>query len=145
MTRELLVAVDGSTHSDRVVDYATQLAKELSARIALLYVNPAVPIPEDYKQYAREEKIPESDYYDRIAGQILKKYSDIVNKQGIEFETLSEVGNAAENITTVAMSRKSDVILVGLQGLHGLGRMRSLGSVSRRVIENSSVPVLVVP
>jgi nucleotide-binding universal stress UspA family protein len=32
-----------------------------------------------------------------------------------------------------------------LKGLHGLARFRSLGSISRRVLEHSELPVVVVP
>ena len=145
MTSELLVAIDGSTHSERVVKYAIELAKKLSAYIALLYVAPTTQIPEAYKEYAKEENVSESDYYDTVGRQILAKYASIVKDEGIECETITDAGNAAENIMIVAKDRKSEMIIVGLQGLHGLAKVRSLGSVSRRIIENSAIPVLTVP
>jgi nucleotide-binding universal stress UspA family protein len=145
MVSELLVAIDGSKHSERIVKYATELAKKLSANIALLYVAPTTQIPEDYKQYARAENVSESDYYDAVGRQILSKYANIVKDEGLDCETIAEAGNAAENIMIVAKDRKSEMIIVGLQGLHGLAKVRSLGSVSRRIIENSSIPVLTVP
>jgi nucleotide-binding universal stress UspA family protein len=145
MSFELLVAIDGSTHSERIVKYAVELAKRLSANIALLYVAPTTQIPEAYKQYAKEENIGESDYYDTVGRQILAKYANIVKNGGVECESIAEVGNAAENIMIVAKDRKSEMIIVGLQGLHGLARVRSLGSVSRRIIENSPTPVITVP
>ena len=37
------------------------------------------------------------------------------------------------------------MIVLGVKGLHGLARFRSMGSVARNVIENSPVPVLSVP
>lgn len=145
MSSELVVAIDGSTHSERIVKYAVQLAKKLSANIVLLYVAPATQIPEAYKQYAKEENVSESDYYDAVGRQILAKYATLVKDEGLDCEAIAEVGNAAENIMRVAKERESELIIVGLQGLHGLARVRSLGSVSRRIIENSSSPVLTVP
>ncbi len=145
MSSELLVAIDGSKHSERIVRYAVELSKKISADIALLYVAPTTQIPEDYKQYARQENVSESDYYDAVGRQILAKYAKIVKDEGVECESIAEAGNAAENIMIVAKDRRSEMIIMGLQGLHGLARVRSLGSVSRRVIENSSIPVLTVP
>jgi nucleotide-binding universal stress UspA family protein len=35
--------------------------------------------------------------------------------------------------------------VIGVFGLHHLGRIRSLGSVSRRIVESSTIPVVLVP
>jgi nucleotide-binding universal stress UspA family protein len=145
MTSELLVAIDGSAHSERIVKCAIDLAKKLSASIALVYITPLRQIPEGYKEYAHMENVSESDYYGAVGNQVLSKYSKIVKNEGIECDTVTEAGNAAENIMTIAKDRNPEMIIVGLQGLHGLAKLRSLGSVSRRIIENSAVPVLTVP
>jgi len=42
-------------------------------------------------------------------------------------------------------AQKVFTIVVGMKGLHGVSRIRSLGSVSRRIVENSTRPVLIVP
>lgn len=145
MTRELLVAIDGSEHSERIVKYATDLAKKLSDSLALVYVAPATQIPETYKEYAKEENLDQSDYYGAVGRQILAKYAKIAKNLGVECETITEAGNVTENIMIVAKERNSEAIIVGLQGLHGVGKVRSLGSVSRRIIENSPIPVITVP
>jgi nucleotide-binding universal stress UspA family protein len=145
MTSELMVAVDGSAHSERIVRFSTHLAKRLSVSIALLYVSPLTPIPEDYKEYAKMENVSPSDYYDAVGRQILTKYANMAKNEGVDCETIAEAGNAAENIILVARERNSEMIIVGLQGLHGLAKVRSLGSVSRRIIENSTIPVVTVP
>lgn len=145
MPLELLVAIDGSRHSERIVNYAANLAKKISANVALLYVSPATGIPEDFKQYAHAENLSESNYYDAVGAQVLAKYNGVLKDAGVDCETVTETGNAAENILIVSKDRKSDMIIVGLQGLHGLEKVISLGSVSRRVIENSTIPVITVP
>lgn len=40
--------------------------------------------------------------------------------------------------------RKVDLIVIGSQGLHGIGKIRALGSVSRKVSELATCPVLIV-
>jgi nucleotide-binding universal stress UspA family protein len=145
LTSQILVAIDGSKHSEKIVNYAAGLAKKISARIALLYVVPDYGIPEDYKEYAKVENLSDSDYYYTVGTQMLEKYRNAFLTQGVECEIVTEAGNAAENILIVADDTKSDMIVVGLQGLHGLAKVRSLGSVARRVIENSTIPVITVP
>jgi nucleotide-binding universal stress UspA family protein len=142
---ELLVAVDGSPHSEKIVDYACGLAKSLSATIILLYAVPEIDIPEEYLNYARDEKIadPVVTYMRTIAEQVLLKLGHRITERGLEYEGVHEIGNPADRIVRTAESRKVALGVMGLHGLHGLGLVRSLGSVARRVIENSSVPVVV--
>lgn len=42
------------------------------------------------------------------------------------------------------MSNQIDLIIIGNTGLKGFSKIKSLGSVSRSVIENAKVPVIVV-
>ena len=145
MASQLLVAIDGSKHSERIVEFTGSLAKTMHAKVILLYVVPKTEVPEEYRQFARTERAAESDYFDEFGKAVLEKYSQVLRDKGVEHEVLTDVGNPADRVTQIAEGRHVETIIVGLQGLHGLGRLRSLGSVSRRIIENSSVPVLVVP
>jgi nucleotide-binding universal stress UspA family protein len=53
-------------------------------------------------------------------------------------------GNIAEEILKVAKKKTIDLIVIGSQGLHGISKIKSLGSVSRKVSELASCPVLIV-
>jgi nucleotide-binding universal stress UspA family protein len=52
--------------------------------------------------------------------------------------------NVAEDILGIARKRRADLIAIGSQGLHGISRIKSLGSVSRKVSELADCPVLIV-
>jgi nucleotide-binding universal stress UspA family protein len=145
--QRILVAVDGSRHSEKIVDFATDLAKGLSAQIVLMYVMPRSDVPEDYADYARRETLrnPVASYLNDIAEQIIAKLGRRIKRKGVDFEAVYHLGNPAEKIIETAEVKKVNLIVVGVHGLHSVGRLRALGSVSRRVIENSSVPVFVVP
>ena len=143
--KEILVAVDGSKHSERIVDYASELAKSIAAKIVTVYVVPEVKIPEEYKEYAKAEHIDPSRYYVAVGEQIISQMRRRIEKSGVEFEGIYEFGHPSSKIIEIANRRKVSVIVVGLHGLHGLGKLQALGSTARRVIENSSVPVVVVP
>ncbi|HXV50862.1 MAG TPA: universal stress protein [Nitrosopumilaceae archaeon] len=53
-------------------------------------------------------------------------------------------GNIAEEILKVAKKKAVDLIVIGSQGLQGVSKIKSLGSVSRKVSELASCPVLIV-
>lgn len=143
----MLVAVNGSKHSEKVADVAAELAKELSAQIILIFVMPRPDVPEDYADYARREvlKNPVASYLNDVSEQIITRLGARIRKKGVEFEAIYHLGNPVEKIVETAESRKVGLVVVGMHGLHRVGRIWALGSVSRKIIENSRVPVLVVP
>lgn len=53
-------------------------------------------------------------------------------------------GNIAEEILKTAKQKLVDLIVIGSQGLHGISRIKTLGSVSRKVSELADCAVLIV-
>ena len=141
---DLLVAIDGSKYSERIVESSCDFAKRLSDGIILLYVSKYPDLIEEYIEYGGREPVPNAERYTKIAEAVTLKYGERVKNKGIRCEIVLETGNPAEKIIQIANEKNVDMIIVGLKGLHGLDRIRSLGSISRRVIENSLCPVLVV-
>jgi nucleotide-binding universal stress UspA family protein len=53
-------------------------------------------------------------------------------------------GNPTEEILKFSQVEKIDLIVMGNVGLQGISKIKTLGSVSRNVLENSKCPVLIV-
>lgn len=143
--KRILVAIDGSKASKQVVDYAVTLAKSMSAGIALLYVVPELGVPRDYLQYAKEERVDTAGYYDEVGRRIVEDFEKTISASGVDCEAAYEIGPPFQKILAKIEESKVSLVVLGLRGLHGLGRVRGLGSTARRVMENSTVPVVVVP
>lgn len=60
------------------------------------------------------------------------------------YSNIIDDGNVAEEILAFAKRKSVDLIVIGSQGLHGIGKLKSLGSVSRKISEHASCPVLIV-
>jgi nucleotide-binding universal stress UspA family protein len=141
--KPILVAVDEHPHAEQIVDSAIQLAVGLGAKIILTYVVPKSSVPDEYRD-THGDALPEhyyADQFQRTVGPLLK----MIEKAGVKYEGLSLAGNPEEEILKAARSNDVSYIVVGARGLRGVSRLRALGSVSRNVIENSSVPVVAVP
>ena len=72
---------------------------------------------------------------------------DAVNqckKNGITARYKIGKGNIAQEILNIAKNRRISIIIIGSQGLHGISKLKSLGSVSRKVSELAHCPVLIV-
>jgi nucleotide-binding universal stress UspA family protein len=141
---EILVAVDGSKYSDSIVNYACDLAKKLRDNIALIYVSRDLDFVNEYIEYGGRAPKSSAQRTVAIAESLTSELARKIRAVGIANEVILESGNPADKIVAVASYRKSDMILVGLKGLHGVEKIRSLGSVSRRVLENSPCPVVIV-
>lgn len=144
--REILVAVDGSKRSDKVVSYASELARAMEAKVILVYVLPEPVVPEEYKELKSDERRSEETSENQaIAEHIISDMGEILKKKGVKYDGLYLRGRPAAKILEIAKSRNVALIVIGMVGLHGIGRIRALGSVSRRILDGSTIPVTVVP
>jgi nucleotide-binding universal stress UspA family protein len=116
----------------------------MGAKVHLLHVAPVPSIPDVYKAYATLEN-SNPDKYKAVGRAVLTKLEEVAKKAGVEFESDLEYGNPGAKIAEYSGRNGVVAVVVGLRGLHGIGRIRSLGSVARRVAENSVAPVVVVP
>jgi nucleotide-binding universal stress UspA family protein len=141
--KQILVAVDEHPHAEQIVDSAIQLAEVTSSKIILVYVLPKSTVPDEYRDI-HGDALPEhyyDDQFKRTVGPLLK----MIEKTGVKYEGMCLIGNPQEEILKAAKSNDVSYIVVGTRGLRHLSRLKALGSVSRNVIENSTVPVLAVP
>ena len=141
----ILVAVDGSKHSEKVVDYAASLAKALSAKILLVNIPPDLSIPEGYKQYAKVERSEPENYFEEVSEGILRDLGDRIRKSKVQYEPVTGGGPVAKSILDIAKMRRVSLIVVGIYGLHRVAKVRALGSNARRILESSDIPVVAVP
>lgn len=137
----ILVAVDQSQHAKRALKTAIWLAKSTDARLVAVHV---VPPPEPAEGIAPTmlEKLEKA--YISTGSKILADLAwEASTKHGFKIDPLLESGDAREKILKAARENKADVIVVGSRGM---GKMKGLllGSVSQSIIQNASVPVLVV-
>jgi nucleotide-binding universal stress UspA family protein len=141
--KQILVAVDEHSHAEQIVDCGIQLAGAISAKIFLIYVVAKGSVPENYRD-EHGDALPEhfyDDEFQRTVGPLLKK----IEKAGIKFEGISAAGDPVKEILKAAKSKGVSYIVVGTRELAGLGRLRAISSVSRNIIEKSTIPVVAVP
>jgi nucleotide-binding universal stress UspA family protein len=62
----------------------------------------------------------------------------------IAIKTHVLLGDPADKIIEFANGENMDLIIMGNVGLRGISRIKALGSVSRRVSEMASCPILLV-
>ena len=140
---KLLVGVDLSESTDKVVEKAAQIAAALGAQVYVLHV--ADPEP-DLVGYAMDPKASR----DALAKQFhiehcgVQAAAEKMRAAGLDATGLLVQGETVTTILRKAAELDSDMIVVGS---HGRGAMYQLlvGSVSEGVLHKSDRPVIVVP
>lgn len=169
--KTILVATDGSTHANRAVTLAADLAEKYHASVYLLYVVDSRGLSSTERQLAATEfsdriEIGTNDIPDmRVLGAerflshqaeiartvrtalgegILQAHARDLAEKGIDkVQTVLENGDAADTILNVAKTRQADLIIVGSRGQSD-ARALFLGSVSHKVANAADVSVITV-
>jgi nucleotide-binding universal stress UspA family protein len=136
----ILVAVDGSRHSDMALAHAIELARDGNARLTILTATPSPPGvalsgPAAAGVAATAAGI-EQDF-----GEILREAVDRV-PDDLPVTTVHASGPPAQAILSEVERGDHDLIVMGSRGL-GLARAL-MGSVSHRVLRHAPSAVLIV-
>jgi nucleotide-binding universal stress UspA family protein len=146
MINKLLVALDGSNHSLKAVDFASAIAAALKARVIILSVVKAQELPEGLREYAKLEHIPgvDMEILKKIAGDLISNAKIRAREKGVD-DIVGEVkeGPIARTIIARAQHHEVDMIVVGSRGLGNI-EATLRGGVSHRVELLAECPVLTV-
>jgi len=132
--KHIVVALDVSAATNKILDKAISLAKLSDAKITVIYVIGVQPtLASSVINYNEAKKA------EKILGSI-KKYCE---KQGIQFAFKILYGKPASKIAFFAEKGKADLVVIGSKGLGGF-KGKVLGSVANSIVHESKVSVLVV-
>ena len=144
MFRSIVVGTDGSDTASEAVRQATQLARTVGARIALVSAyepvtdarlrDESVQIPLDLSWMVN----PREDVDATLAAA-----AEQIREAGVEVEVFAVQGDPADAILDVAEERDSDLIVVGNKGMTGAKRFL-LGSVPNKISHHAPCSVLII-
>ncbi|MBU7024433.1 MAG: universal stress protein [Theionarchaea archaeon] len=141
MYKKILIATDGSEHSERAETHGLVLAKESNASVTAMYVVEVVhPVksiggPPSLLLEGQKEGLEEEGK--KIVDRVVEKGKDM----GIEVTPLVGEGHPAQEI--IEHAKDFDLVVVGTLGRAGLSHLL-LGSVAEKVVRHAPCPVLVV-
>jgi nucleotide-binding universal stress UspA family protein len=139
MFEKVLLAVDGSEHALHAARTAADLARTMKSkdfRIVVSYDTIPKYLGEPNMQSAIDGRMKD-------AKSILEKAEKEVGDLPCQIHTELIEGDSAEAIIGVAVTRNSDVIVMGSRGLGRLAGLL-LGSTSQKVVSHAPCPVLIV-
>jgi len=145
MVKNILVALDGSEHSKKAVEFAINSAKMWKAALYLIHVWEEKSPPEGFEKYVKEQKLP-LNYFDEVC--MRDKFVGAAEVRAKEVgikkvEVVCAHGDPAEEILRVADQVTADLIIMGSRGLGRFSRV-IMGSVSTKVCNHSNSTCVIV-
>ncbi len=136
--KKIVVAVDGSKHSDKVIDTAIDYARLLEAKVILVHCHKKFPtiLGEPHRNDMVVATLRKAE---KLIAPFTKRLRDA--QVDVEERLMEEPAGAV--IPDIARIEKCDLVIVGSRGLTTLEGL-FLGSVANRVLHTSPCSVLVV-
>jgi len=138
---KILVTVDGSDISSRALKFALKLAKQSAANssVTVLHVDPPV-FPGVERRIGKEAVLA---YHEDNHAHAFKAVRKALGRTQVAVEEVTAVGEIAATILAVAAKRKTDLLVMGSHGRSAVKGVL-LGSVSSKVIAQTTIPVTIV-
>ena len=143
MTVQILVPLDGSSLAEQALSCAVTLGRELPAELVLLRVLTVSSEVSEILDEADEQTGVMRRRAEVEAGQYLQKVANRLRLAGLSVRCLGPHGPPAEAILSCAEEMAIGQIIMATHGHSGIKRWTH-GSVAERVLQASSVPVLLV-
>ncbi|MBT2288494.1 universal stress protein [Paenibacillus albidus] len=142
MFDKIVVAIDKAEITNKLLDATVEIARNKQTQVTLVNVSQAYVsngmtyLPENFLEEILNEM-------EKASLEQLQQAKSKLESAGINPETLHLKGDPAHEILNYARDSEQQLIIIGSRGLSGIKEMM-LGSVSHKVSQLSSCPVLIV-
>ena len=138
---KILIAVDGSDYTKRVLDYLAANDEMLGARHDYTVIHSVHALPRTAPSYVGSAAM--NRYYKEEAAAVLDPVRSFLDGHGIEATYIDKVGAPAQWIAELAEQGNFHLVVMGTRGHGGLGNL-ILGSVATKVLALCKTPVLLI-
>ena len=153
MVGTIIVPHDGYSMSDKALNYAINIAKAMDMSIKIIRVideGAGIPAMAQLRDVERERV--EKDVDDQLAKvreleyNKLKKQIARANSKSVEISAKVVEGDVAERLISIINKERPYMIIVGSRRLasKGLSKLKVLGSIAKKLSEESKYPILIV-
>lgn len=142
MFDKIMVAIDKAEITNKILDATIEIARNKQTQVTLVHVsqdyvsNGMTYVPVNFLEEVLNEM-------EKASLEQLQEAKSKLKSAGINPETIHLKGDPAHEILNYAWDTEQQLIIIGSRGLRGVKGMM-LGSVSHKVSQLSSCPVLIV-
>lgn len=138
--KQIVVGLDGSPHSAAALEMAIDMANGMGSRITAVY---AVDLPAQYPELQLTPLQFDDGWRKTMKAEFEEEWCAPLREAHVPYRAMMREGRAPSVILRIAEAQRAELIVVGRRGRSALTELL-LGSVSRALVLNSKIPVLVV-
>ena len=141
--KNIILAIDFSESTQRILDKAIEVAKAFSAHLYIIHV--AAPNPDfvGYEASPQWERDSVAAHFHKEHRE-LGEFSDKARQQGIDATALLVQGSTIEKLILERERLQADLMVVGSHGRNAMFQF-VVGSTSEGLIRKAGCPVLIIP
>jgi len=146
----ILVPHAGTSAGDDALKHAIHIAKQSSAKIIILHVLENLPnlpmlLHESVIERIKRQMEEFTKTIKKTMENEMSKRIKLCEKMGVKSNVKIITGFPAEEILKIVDNQRIDLIVMAKRKkLKGIKRLMALGSVSRKILEHVSCPVLMI-
>jgi nucleotide-binding universal stress UspA family protein len=143
--RTLFVPVDPSEQSPKVIEYIKKTVASETDLVILFtcYKNAKSELGRSLGDQTETIAKLEKQFFDN-AKNLVTNYCTALNRSMIRAKGIVQCGEPKKLILEAAKENRADMIVMGRRGLGMMGKI-FIGSVSTYVLNNTEIPVLIIP
>ena len=138
---KILVAVDGSRYTKRMLAYLAAHDEWLGAQHTYTVLTVVLPVPSRAAAVLPREVL--HSHYEAEAERVFKPVRQFLSRKALVVEYVAKTGAVAETIAALSDKGKFDLLMMGSHG-HGAISNLVLGSVATKVLAHCKAPLLLV-
>ena len=140
---KILIGLDASMHSERVLDFVARMRWPAGSRVIVLSV--LQPVPSAVTGAYEASVIPPENMEGlrQQLEEVVARAEGALREVGFSTEGRVLVGEPRQALIETAQSERADLIVVGSHGRSGIAKMM-LGSVSSHIVTHAPCSVMVV-
>ena len=148
--KRILIPYDGSKFSKKALDEAIEISKKFFSTLHIVnVVDVSLDAPSNVLAGIVNKKLRKLtraflESENLKANTMLQNKMKYCKQVGVEVRCDVMAGRPTDSLLRFAKSHKIDLIIIGSRGLTKVKKIMALGSVSRKISEESDCPVMVV-
>ncbi len=140
---KILVGIDFSESTDKIIIKTQEIAKALSAKVGLVHIAETEPDSIGFKEGLQSERdFLAKKFHDEHCQ--IQQIADRFRETSLDTTALLVQGDTVEAILKQASKLNVDMIVVGSHG-RGMVYQLLVGSVSEKLLHKTECPILVIP
>ena len=138
---KLLLAADGSDHTQKALKFIVEHKYLSSPQSELLVVNVQPLLPTVFNVMLSVDKALE--LHESEANKVFSPIKKFLDKNALKYRCIGLIGSVPEKIVLTAKEQRVNLIVMGTHGRDFLGSA-VMGSVTQKVLAQSTIPVMLV-